>query len=252
MSERVAIVTGAAGGIGRAVALMLAERGYGVLAADLDEPGLRDVAGAGRTGAILPLAADVGDAGTGERLVAAALDRWGRIDALLTVAGMSLGARLAAAGDAAFDRVLEVNLGGTFRCCRAAVPALRETRGSVVTFGSVIGRGSMAGQGAYAAAKAGIESLTRTLALEHAADGIRVNCLVPGSTDTALMWQGVPADELADARAVAEADVPLGRVADPAEIAEVACFLVSPAASFVTGASIVADGGTLAKLAATY
>ena len=101
---------------------------------------------------------------------------------------------------------MDINLGGTFRCCRAAVPALRERRGSVVTFGSIIGRGSMAGQGPYAAAKAGIESLTRTLALEHAADGIRVNCLVPGSTDTALMWQGVAADELAEARMTAAGD----------------------------------------------
>lgn len=252
MSPPVAIVTGAGSGIGHAVALMLSEGGYAVLAADLDPAGAAETAAAADAGDVVPTAVDVADPAAGERLVAAALDRWGRLDALLAVAGMSLPGPLAEASEASFHRVVGVNLGGTFRCCRAAVPALRETRGCVVTFGSVIGRGSMVGQGPYAAAKAGIESLTRTLALEHAADGIRFNCLIPGSTDTPMMWQGLAAGELAQARATVEADVPLGRVADPTEIAAVACFLVSPAASFVTGASIVADGGTLAKLASTY
>lgn len=251
MSGCVAIVTGAASGIGRAVTLMLAGRGYAVLAADLDGPGVQGTADAAG-GGVVPIAVDLADRDAGERIVAAALDEWGRLDALLTVAGMSQTGPLSRAGDEAFERVLDVNLGGTFRCCRAAVPALRERRGSVVTFGSIIGRGSLVGEGPYAAAKAGIESLTRTLALEHAADGIRFNCLVPGSTDTPLMWQGLAEGELAEARTTAAGDVPLGRVADPREIAEVACFLVSPAASFVTGASIVVDGGTLAKLAATY
>lgn len=250
MSERVVIVTGAASGIGRAVALMLGARGFAVVAVDIDADGAHNTADA--IADAVALGADVAERATGGRLVEAALERWGRLDALVTVAGMSIATSLADMTDEDFDRVLGVNLVGTFRCSRAAIPALRETRGAVVTFGSVIGRGSMAEQGAYGAAKAGIESLTRTLALEHARDGVRFNCVLPGSTDTAMLWQGLAPAEVPAARAIVEDEVPLGRVAGPDEIAEVVAFLVSPAASFVTGTSLIADGGTLAKLASTY
>ena len=110
----------------------------------------------------------------------------------------------------------------------------------------------MPGTAPYSAAKAGIELLTRSMAIDYAREEIRVNCILPGSTDTPLMWLGVPEEELQSVRAVVERDVPMGRIADPVEIARAVFFLASDEASFVTGASLVVDGGTSARLASTY
>jgi NAD(P)-dependent dehydrogenase (short-subunit alcohol dehydrogenase family) len=147
-----------------------------------------------------------------------------------------------------WDFVVDTNLKGTYLVCAVAVPALRRRGGgAIVTTGSVLGRVSMPGTTAYSASKAGIEALTRTMALDHARDAIRVNCVVPGSTDTPLMWAGIPPEQLAEAKAAWAHKVPIGRVAAPVEIARVIAFLLSDDAAFVTGASIAVDGGELAK-----
>jgi NAD(P)-dependent dehydrogenase (short-subunit alcohol dehydrogenase family) len=125
-------------------------------------------------------------------------------------------------------------------------------RGAIVTFGSVIGRTAITGFAAYGAAKGGIEALTRALAVDYAAEGIRVNCVVPGSTDTPMMWFGVEAQDLAALRAQVVAEQPLGRIADPVEIARVVAFLASDEASIMTGATVVADGGVTARASVTY
>ena len=121
-----------------------------------------------------------------------------------------------------------------------------------MTFGSVIGRTAIRGFTAYGTAKGGIEALTRGLATDHAADRIRVNCVVPGSTDTPMMWFGVPPEDLDETRRQVLAEAPLGRIAEPREIAYAVAWLASDEAAFVTGTSLVVDGGVTARASVTY
>ena len=191
-----AAVTGAASGIGRSIALLLAERGYVIVAADIDVGGAEQTAEACGRGSVA-LGLDVTAPRAGDRLAGLARESYGRLDALVTAAGISIAAPLADASDDVFDRVVDTSLRGTFRCCRDALPLLRaDGGGAIVTVGSIIGRATLTGVGAYAAAKAGIEALTRSLAIEEARAGVRANCLLPGSTDTPLMWDGLKEDEL--------------------------------------------------------
>jgi NAD(P)-dependent dehydrogenase (short-subunit alcohol dehydrogenase family) len=148
-----------------------------------------------------------------------------------------------------FDAVIAVNLRGTFLTCRAAVRhMLGAGRGSIVCVSSPLGEvAAPGGTGAYSASKAGISALVRTLAVDHGAAGIRVNALLPGPTETELMWASVPPDAVAAVRATVRHEVPLGRLADPSEPARAALWLLSDAASYVTGSQLACDGGVLAK-----
>ncbi|HEU4975343.1 MAG TPA: SDR family NAD(P)-dependent oxidoreductase [Baekduia sp.] len=252
MADPVAIVTGAASGIGRATAELFAERGWRVTAADRQEGPVRDFA-AQAPERRLAVAVDVRDAGEVARMVERTAATFGALNALVAVAGVEIDRPVDALDENDWDLVIDTNLKGTYLCCRAAVPHLRDAGGgALITTGSVLGRLSMPGVTAYAAAKAGIEALTRTMALDHAADGIRAVCVLPGTTDTPLVWQGIADADLPAAKRAAAADVPVGFVAQPRHIAEVIAFAVSPAAAFVTGTSLVADGGTLARIAATF
>ena len=248
---RVAIVTGAASGIGRATALLFDERGYAVTAADWNAAGARETAASG--GRMLACEVDVRDAGAVAAVVSATVERFGRVDCVVCAAGVGEGGRVDELSEEEWDRTVDVSLKGTFLCCRAVVPELRRAGGgSIVTFGSVLGRGVIPGTAPYSAAKAGVELLTRSMAIDYAREKIRVNCILPGSTDTPLMWLGLAEEEIPKARALVESEVPMGRIADPAEIARAVWFLASEEASFVTGASLVVDGGTSARLASTY
>jgi 2-deoxy-D-gluconate 3-dehydrogenase len=149
--------------------------------------------------------------------------------------------------------VIDTSLKGTYMLCKSAVPALRRSGGgAIVTIGSVLGRVSLLSATAYSAAKAGVEALTRTMALDYAGDGIRANCVLPGATDTPLAWQGLSEEETATVREEVAREIPLGRVGQPREIAQVILFLASDAASFMTGAGVPVDGGLLAKSALTH
>jgi 2-keto-3-deoxy-L-fuconate dehydrogenase len=249
---RVVVVTGAASGIGRACAKLFAERGDTVVAMDLNGAGLDDLASEEEVSCeAVPL--DVGDADAVHAAFEQLDARHGRLDVLVTAAGVGDGATLEQTGDQLWHRVVDASLTGTFLTCRAAIgPMRRQHSGAIVTFSSVLSRATLPGVTAYTAAKAGVEGLTRALALEVAREGIRVNAILPGSTDTPLMWAGATGEERERMRRVVEEEQPSGRIAQPIEIARCVWFLASEDASFVTGASLVVDGGMLARAASTY
>lgn len=251
-TERVAIVTGAASGIGQATARRLRQDGWSVLGVDVNEAVVDDPGRGPGAGPYEGIVGDVRDRAHASAVAAHARKRLGRLDALVAAAGIERDGPLESLDPELWDLVIDTCLKGTLAYCAAAIPLLRERGGGIVTFGSVLGRASLPGCGVYAAAKAGLEALTRTLAIDLASAAIRVNCVVPGTTDTPLVWQNLPEAEIAGAKRAAAGEIPLGFVADPADIANVVAFLLSDEARFITGQSIVADGGTLAKIAAAY
>lgn len=241
LDAKVAIVTGAARGIGRACAERFAAEGAAVVLADLDAPG-GEVAAAG-VGASF-VRCDVSRRADVERLVEAAVGRYGALDLVVNAAGMNHRATLLETTEEDWDRVIDVDLKGTFLVGQAAarwmVAAGRP--GAIVNFSSVMATLALADQVPYCAAKGGVNQLTKALALALAAHGIRVNAIGPGPVMTDLM-RVVVHDEEKMGELLAR--TPLGRVAGCEEIASVAVFLASDAASFITGQTIYPDGGRM-------
>jgi NAD(P)-dependent dehydrogenase (short-subunit alcohol dehydrogenase family) len=243
-----ALVTGAADGIGWATARRFATGGWRVALLDLREEAAQ--ARATELGdAHVGVGCDVTDAASVRAAVASLAARLGRIDALVNNAGISeQKAPTLEQTPEGFDRVLDVNLKGAFLMTQAVLGAMRTQardargqRGAIVNLGSIAGLSGIPGRNAYSAAKAGVIGLTRALASEWAREGIRVNAVAPGYVRTALVAD-LERRGAIDGLAIATR-TPLGRMADPAEIAEVIAFLASPAASYVTGAVLSADGG---------
>lgn len=231
------LVTGAAGGIGLACVQRLAADGARVAAADLRPP--QEEAGA--AGAAIALGGDVTDAADAQRLVADAQEGLGGLDGLVLAAGIHWTGPTHEMEPETFRAVLDVSVLGTFLCCRAALPRFVEQgAGRIVTLGSTASLGGAPGLAAYSAAKGAVLNLTRSIAVEYARAGVRANCLCPGSTDTPLMKR-LMADR-ADPGVFRDKH-PIGRFAEPAEIAAAAAFLLSDEASFFVGSAVVADGG---------
>ncbi len=246
MSERVALVTGAASGIGLATARLLAERGYSVLAGDVAFERMQNALG--DVAAVHALKLDVRDRAQIREAVHQCEHRFGPLRAVAHIGGLEVDAPIEQVTDENWDLVVDTNLKGTFLVCAEVAPALRRAGGgAIVTVSSVLARVHLPGVGAYSASKGGVEALTRAVAIDLAADQIRVNTVLPGPTDTPLMWAPVKPEDKTAVRAQVEKEVPLGRVADPREIATVIAFLLSDDASFMTGSSIVVDGGALAR-----
>lgn len=242
LGGQVALVTGAGRGIGRAIARELGREGCAVALVDLGAFAGAEAAAAeirGRGGRAVALRADVTDLAAAESAVAATTAGLGRLDILVCNAGVTRDAVVWKMSEAAWDEVLDVNLKGCFTFCRAAAPGFRaQRRGRIVMLASINGLRGKAGQANYAASKAGVVALTKTLARELGPSGVTVNCVAPGMVVTE-MTAALPA-EVTD-QAVRESA--LGRIAQPEEVAQVVAFLCSERARHVTGEVIKVDGG---------
>lgn len=245
MAKPVALVTGASRGIGRAIALDLARQGADVALVARTEAALAETAdlilGACPDAAVLPLAVDVTDAAAVERSVAATLARFGRVDWVVANAGQAVDALIVRTKPDLVERILDVNLKSAFALCSAvARPMMKQRSGSIVLISSIVGLSGNAGQSAYAASKAGLIALAKSLAKELGSRNVRVNAVAPGLIETA-MTEAMPAE----ARAHYQKTIALGRTGTPEDVAGVVTFLCSDAASYVTGQTIVVDGGFL-------
>ena len=245
MAKRVALVTGASRGIGRAIALDLARQGADVALVARSEATLAETAelilAACPDAAVLPLAVDVTDAAAVERAVAATLARFGRVDWVVANAGQAVDALIVRTKPDLVERILDVNLKSAFSLCSAvARPMMKQRSGSIVLISSIVGLSGNAGQSAYAASKAGLIALAKSLAKELGSRNVRVNAVAPGLIETA-MTEAMPAE----ARAHYQKTIALGRTGTPEDVAGVVTFLCSDAASYVTGQTIVVDGGFL-------
>lgn len=239
-SGKLAIVTGAANGIGAATARLLVERGARVFAVDMDRERLEALK-AELGNDFLPYSADLSDNAQAESMVMAGIEALGGLDILVNNAGIGF---LARATDLDFEdwrRVMSIDLDAVFLASKAALPTLIQRRGNIVCTASVSGVAGDYRFTAYNAAKAGLLGLVRNLAIDYAAQGVRVNAVSPGFTLTATTLT-MPAQTQANFAAA----VPMGRAAQPEEIAEVITFLASERASYVTGQNIVVDGGITA------
>ena len=246
LKGKTAIITGGAAGLGKATALLFARECAEVAILDISaDKGAHLAAEIERSGgAALAIGCDVGDETQVEHAITATLRRFGKIDILVNNAGVN------AEGDetitslrpAEWNRVFNVNAKGVFLCCQYAMPAMKaQKQGSIVNVASNGALYGTDGGHAYRASKAALLSLTRTLAIELASYNIRVNCLCPGAMDTPMRRLAAKTRPV-----VSPSTVPLGRIADPLEIASFVLFLASDEASYVTGAVHIADGGRTA------
>ena len=250
LKDRIAIITGAGSGIGRASAVLFAAEGAFVALVDRDRAGLQDTMQAIRDakGDGSEHLGDVGDVAFAKSTVEAIGSRHGHLDVLMTAAGWSCGGTVVTTDPADWDAVFRTHVGGTWLWARAAVPQMQhQGKGSIVTLASQLAIAGGKGNSAYIAAKGAIISLTKTMAVDFAIDGIRVNAIAPGAIDTPMLRRSFARHADSDAvRETSRNRHAMKRFGKAEEVAEAALYLASDASSFTTGTVMAVDGGWLA------
>jgi meso-butanediol dehydrogenase/(S,S)-butanediol dehydrogenase/diacetyl reductase len=252
---KVGLITGAGSGIGRATAIGFAQRGGAIAVADINGENANKVAAeiTAAGGRAIAIVADVTQPAAIDMMIERTTSAFGRLDVLhnnafgmpAAQASTQVSARMADVEDSVWSHMIDVGLTAVFRAMKRAIPVMRATGGgAIVNTASISGLRADYGIAAYNAAKAGVINLTRVVAIEYARQGIRANCVCPGAINTPLL---APALELPGFADKFNETIPMGRLGQPEEIANVVLFLASDLASFVTGAAFVADGGQTAK-----
>lgn len=247
LTDRIAVITGAASGMGAASAHALRAEGAKVVLVDRDATRLARVAS--DVGATQTFIGDVGDSAFCGDVIAQTVVSSGRLDILVNAAGIIVRATAVTTSDADWTRIFKTNVNGVFYMCRAALRVMEtQQSGTIVNFGSIWGDVGSPGHTAYTATKGAVHQMTRSMAVEHARHGIRVNAVCPGEIDTPMLSSGRN-DALTQAEldSLADTSVPMGRLGRPEEVASVVAFLASDAASYMTGSIVVVDAGYTAR-----
>jgi 3-oxoacyl-[acyl-carrier protein] reductase len=247
LQNQVAIITGAASGMGKATAELFAAEGAAVIVADLPasagESVAADIVQSGGQAKFIPV--DVTDPNQVENLVETVVREYGQVDILYNNAGLPMKFKpIEEVSDAYYERMMAVNVKGVFLGCRAVAPHMKKRRkGVILSTASTSGVRPRPGLNVYAASKGAVIALTKSLALELAPYGIRVNCINPVATDTPMLNEFIGDGDIEAGRAAFLKSIPLGRLAQPLDIAQAALFLASDAASMITGVALEVDGG---------
>jgi NAD(P)-dependent dehydrogenase (short-subunit alcohol dehydrogenase family) len=252
MRGKVAVVTGAGSGIGRATALLLAREGARVLAADVNGAAAEETAGLGprpqgasQDGTVVAIEADVSDEGSVRDLFERCEERLGPLAVLANIAGIGSTTTVPDTPLDVWERVFAVNSRGTYLCCKYAIPRMVAVGGgTIVNMASVAGMVGLRNRAAYCASKGAVIALTRALAIDHVGDKVRVNCICPGTVDSP--WVRRLLDDIGEPLEALVARQPLGRLGTPEEIAAAVLYVASDAAAFMTGTALVIDGGLTA------
>ena len=252
LKEKVALITGAASGIGRSTSLLFGQEGAKVMCVDVNGEGAERVANqiADSGGEAASLTVDVAREEDVQRMVHEAVERWGRLDILYNNAGIGLGGPVTQVPEEEWDRLIDINLKGVFLGCKHAIPEMaKQGGGAIVNTASDAGLRGIAWLSTYCASKGGVVLLTKALAVEWAQQGVRVNCVCPGVIRTPILD---PFLDQAQALFGESAETawermaqmhPIGRVGEPEEVARAVMFLASDEASFITGVALPVDGG---------
>ncbi len=247
LDRRVAIITGAAAGIGEAAARLFAKEGARLVLVDVDTAGL-DLLTAeleAESTIVLEMEGDVSSAVVCKSVIDRTMSRFGRLDVLFNNAGIVLNGSLVACTEEDWQKTMDVNLKSMYLLCRCAVPVMQgQGGGSIINMSSVAGPTGVANRGAYSVSKAGVIGLTKSLATDFVKDGIRINCICPGTVDTPSLRQRIAnSPDPEAARKAFLARQPTGRLGRPEEIAALALFLACDDSRYMTGQAITVDGG---------
>lgn len=255
LKGQVAIVTGGGSGIGRATVLRFAHEGANVIAADYNLAGAEETAklatvqiGESESGEVLAFKADISKGAEAEAMVSFAVEKFGGLDILVNNAGVGVPGTVVNTSEEDWDRIMNINVKGTFLCSKYAITQFlqqpEDRRGNIVNLSSIAALVAVVDRAAYGTSKGAILSLTKAMAADHVRDGVRVNCICPGTVDTPWVDRMVNTyNDPEEARRKMVARQPVGRLGSPEEMAGAILYLASPEAAFVTGSALIIDGG---------